>query len=418
MLKYLEQILKNHTYAFSLYIRQIVGSLSVILIARYLTVYDYGLFSSYRSIAAFLLLLANLSFPDYILVSSNAKVQEVKLKLSLFLVYAFSIATVIALISLIFNIESHLFFILILFRTFFDVTFFKLILPYFQATKNFNKIAMINIIYSIFVMLIAVIAFILKLSLLNFLILNVILGFANFIHCSIYTKLNYLLLLNNLKRIIRKIDKKILDFIGITIGTYLYAQIAPLFVSTMVSKEQAALYFSASTIAATAGLLINAQTQKMVPEMIKNTVTNIRIILYKNLKYIMLITISFLIFMIFFGEILLKLVYGQDYYTNGYFILLILMLANIVIAESSIYGAYIVSSNNVNKILPVLIQTSLITIISLLFLNKFGIYGAATSFLIASIYLALQYTRYANKLLKQQEQIEQNIKENTWNSKN
>ena len=163
-------------------------------------------------------------------------------------------------------------------------------------------------------------------------------------------------------------------------------------------------------------LLISAQTQKMVPEMIKNTVSNVRKILYENLKFIMLITGTLFVFMVLFGKIVLKLVYGQDYYMNGYCVLLILMLSNIVLAESSIFGAHIVASNNVNKVLPILLRTSGIAILSLFILRGFGIYGAATSFFIASVYLAYEYTIYSNKLLKQQEQQE-NIKENTWNSK-
>ena len=411
----LVKILNSNLYALSLYTRQISGTLAIILIARYMAVYDYGLFSSYRSIAIFVLMFANLSFADYILVSSNAKINEVKLKLSLFLVYAFTITSAIALFSFAFNIESHVLFILVLLRTFFDVTFFKLILPYFQAAKKFNIIAWINILYSICIMLIAVISFYLKLSLLEFLILNVILGIINFFQCSIYTRLNYFLLFQNFKRILKKIDKKIWDFIGITIGTYLYSQIAPLFISTMVPKEQAALYFSSFTIANIVMLLISAQTQKMVPEMIKNTVSNIRKILYKNLRFIILVTSALFLFMLVFGKLVLKLVYGQDYYMNGYWVLLILMLSNIALAESSIFGAHIVASNNVNKALPILLQTSGITILSLFILKNFGIYGAAISYFIASIYLAYKYTVYSNKLLKQQEQLE-NIKETTCNN--
>ena len=415
MLIKIHKYINEHLYAMSLYVRQTAGTIVLLFLARILSVYDYGLFSSYKAIATFLLIIANLSFADYILVSSNAKINEVKLKLSLFLVYAFTITSVIALFSFAFNIESHVLFILVLLRTFFDVTFFKLILPYFQAAKKFNVIAWINILYSICIMLIAVISFYLKLSLLEFLILNVILGIINFIQCSIYTRLNYFLLFQNFKRILKKIDKKIWDFIGITIGTYLYSQIAPLFISTMVPKEQAALYFSSFTIANIVMLLISAQTQKMVPEMIKNTVSNIRKILYKNLRFIILVTSVLFLFMFIFGKLVLKLVYGQDYYMNGYWVLLILMLSNIALAESSILGAHIVASNNVNKALPILLQTSGITILSLFILKNLGIYGAAISYFIASIYLAYKYTVYSNKLLKQQEQLE-NIKETTCNN--
>lgn len=400
ILNNIQNIFNNHFYAFSLYSRQIAGTLVILIIARYLSVYDYGLFSSYRSIAIFLLMFANLSFADYILVSSKANSHEVKLKISLFLVYSVTVAIFILICSYFYKFESYILFALVLVRTFFDSTFFALILPYFQSTKKFNTIAGINVTYSVGLMLIAMIAFIYKFSLVKFLLMNIIFGIINFIHCSRYAKLDYLLLFNNFKKIICKIDKKILDFIGITIGSYLYGQIAPLFIATIVSKTDAALFFAAFTIANIVKLLIVAQTQKMVPELINNSVENIRQIIRKNLKYILCVTSLLLIFMLFAGKIILKLVYGQDYYTNAYYVLLILLLSNIVYAESAIYGAYIVASNNVNKILYILFQTSIVSIIALFVLHKYGIYAAAISLLIATAFLAYRYTIFVLNLLK------------------
>ena len=158
-------------------------------------VYDFGLFSSYKNIAGFCLMFANMDFANYILVSSQANVKKVKLKISLFLLNAINIAVLIALGSIFFNFESHLLFILIVIRLFFDGTFFGLILPYFQATKTFNTIVKINIFYAIGISIIAIISYILKLSLLKFLILNIALGLFNFIQCSYFAKINYLLVL-------------------------------------------------------------------------------------------------------------------------------------------------------------------------------------------------------------------------------
>ena len=72
MLEFIKKILNSQLYAFSLYIRQIAGTIILFIIARYLSVYDYGLFSSYKNIATFCLMFANLGFADYILVSSKA----------------------------------------------------------------------------------------------------------------------------------------------------------------------------------------------------------------------------------------------------------------------------------------------------------------------------------------------------------
>ena len=86
MIKKIQSILNNQLYAISLYARQISETLVLFIIARYLSVYDFGLFSSYKNIAIFCFMFANLGFADYILVSSQANVKEVKLKISLMVV--------------------------------------------------------------------------------------------------------------------------------------------------------------------------------------------------------------------------------------------------------------------------------------------------------------------------------------------
>lgn len=402
MLQVIKNILNNQLYAVSLYARQIAGTLVLFIIARYLSVYDFGLFSSYKNIAAFCFMFANLGFADYILVSSQANVKEVKLKISLFLLNAINIAILIALGSIFFNLESHLLFTLIIIRTFFDGTFFALILPYFQATKTFNIIAKINIFYAIGISIVAIISYVLKLSLLKFLILNIGLGLLNFIQCSYFAKINYLLVFNNLKRLCKKIDKGIFAYVGVTIAYFLYAQIPSLYVATYQPKEQVALYFSAFTIANIIGLLISAQVQKMVPEMIKTSIVETKEIIKNNLQFLMILTTLVFLFMVIFGKLLLQLLYGQTYYTNAYPILLILMFGNICIAEAAVYGAYITASGNQKQKIPMQLEATAITIISLFTLHKFGILGASISFLLAAIYTAFRYTTFTLKLIKEQ----------------
>ena len=402
MLQVIKNILNSQLYAISLYARQIAGTLVLFIIARYLSVYDFGLFSSYKNIAGFCFMFANLGFADYILVSSQANVKEVKLKISLFLLNAINIAILIALGSIFFNLESHLLFTLIIIRTFFDGTFFALILPYFQATKTFNTIAKINIFYAIGISIVAIISYVLKLSLLKFLILNIGLGLLNFIQCSYFAKINYLLVFNNLKRLCKKIDKGIFAYVGVTIAYFLYAQIPSLYVATYQPKEQVALYFSAFTIANIIGLLISAQVQKMVPEMIKTSIVETKEIIKNNLQFLMILTTLVFLFMVIFGKLLLQLLYGQTYYTNAYPILLILMFGNICIAEAAVYGAYITASGNQKQKIPMQLEATAITIISLFTLHKFGILGASISFLLAAIYTAFRYTTFTLKLIKEQ----------------
>ncbi len=395
----IKKFISNNLYTVSLYSRQIAGTIILFIIARYMSVYDFGLFSSYKNIATFCFMFANLGFSDYILVSSKANVKEVKLKISLFLLNAISIGFLVALGSTFFHLDSHILFVLVVIRTFFDGTFFALILPYFQATKTFNTIAKINIVYAVCISIIAIFSYIFKLSLYKFLLLNICLGLINFIQCSYFAKINYLLVLSHIKRFCQMVDKSIWAYIGVSIAYFLYAQIPTLYVSTYLPKEQAALYFSAFTIASVIGLLINAQIQKIMPDLINNSIESIKVILKKNLKIMLIITISVFLFMLLFGKFLLLALYGQNYYGNAYPILLILMLGNIYVAEAAVYGAYITASGNQKKKIPMQLEATFFTIIGLAIMHKLEIYGAALAFLFAAIYISYRYTTFTFKLL-------------------
>lgn len=345
-------------------------------------------------------MFANMEYANYILVSSQANAKEVKLKISLFLVNAILIGFFIAFFSYFFKLENHLLFILIIIRTFFDSVFFGLILPYFQATKTFNTIAKINIVYSFCISLIAIISYIFKLSLIKFLLLNICLGVINFIQCSYFSKINYFLVINYVKRFIKMLDKSIFGYVGSTISDYLYAQTSSLYVATFLPKEQAALYFSANTIAMIVGLLSAAQTQKMLPDLIKSDIENVKKILKKNLIVVGSILFSVLLLILFFGKLILKLLYGQDYYTNAYPILVIYFLANIFIANGAIFGVYLTAINKQYIKIKLKIETTLVTILGLTLLHNFGVYGAVIALLISSIYVSIRFTTYSLKYIK------------------
>lgn len=413
----LKNIITKNIYPISIYTRTIAGSLILFVIAHYLSVYDYGLFSSYKAIAGFCFIFANMGFCEYILVSSKANLKEVKLKISLFMLNALFIMLFSILVSQFFSIERHLLFILVLFRTFFDSVFFALILPFFQASNKLQTISKINIIYGLGITIIAIVSYIFKLSLVKFLILNITLGFINFIQCSYFAKINYFLVFKYIKRFFLKLDKTIFSYIGVHFANIITSQLTSLFVSIILIKEQAALYFAAFTIANFITLLNTAQFQKILPEFINNSASNIRKLIKHNLNFILLVTGVMLAFFLIFGKLLLKLLYGQDYYLNAYPILILFIIANIFTAVGEVYGVYITSSNNEKYKVLIRFQAGLITLVSLALLRKFGIYGATISFLLTSICLAILHINKSLQLLKQQEQQE-NIKENLWNSKN
>ena len=405
-----QKILKNNFYAISLYARQIAGTLVLFLIARYLTVYDYGLFTSYKTLSVFILVLANMGYESYILVSSQNNVAKVKQKIALFMLNAITIVALV-LLGLPFSfVGVKLLFALVFIRTFLDGTFFALILPYFQASRKLKIISIINIIYAIAIMGIAILSYLFKLSIIKFLLLNIFLGVINFIQCSIYSKIPYLQILKHLKLSIKLLDKSLLSYMLINICFILYSQIQGVFVSTQVNKELAALYFAANTIACIVMLLIGAQTQKLMPEFIDIKQDMAEKFLKNEVKKMNYITFSILVFFIVAGKFVLTLLYGQKIYANAYFILLILSTANIFYGMGKIYITYIMAKNNTNIILKMQVVSIIISIIVLGITHKYGIYSAALAYFLSAVYIGMVYMQTTKQLLKN------NIKENLCNN--
>ena len=393
------QLLSKNLYAMSLYSRQIAGTVVLLFIARYLSVYDYGIFSSYKTICMFCLMFANLGFSDYILVSSNNIVKEVQVKIGIFIIGAITLTSITAIISTFLNLESKIIFILVLLRTFFDNTFLNLMLPYFQSSKKFNIISYVNIFYSLATIIIAIISYFFKLTLVKFLIISIVLGLFNFIQVSFYSKINYLLSIKYYKKLLRKIDNKIFIYITVTLCWYFYNQLPSLYSSSFITKEQAALFFSAFTIANIISLFLSAQVQKMLPELISTTKEKVIKILNNNLKLILAINISILIFFVVFGKYTLKLIYSKPYYMEAYPILLILTIANISISIAAIYGTYITACGKQKLKIKMQFEAIIICIISLIIFYKFGILSASIAYLVSSTHIGIRYYLKTKQLL-------------------
>lgn len=395
-------LFSNNLYAMSLYARQIAGTLVLFLIARYITVYDYGLFTSYKTLSTFILVLANMGYESYILVSSQNNEVQVKQKIALFILNALLLLFIV-LCALPFSCaENKLLFGFVFVRTFLDGTFFALILPYFQASRKLKTISVINIIYAVLIMVIAIISFVLKLSIIKFLSLNIFIGLVNFIQCSVYARIPYCNILKNLNKAYHIIDSQIISYMVINICFILYSQIQAIFVSTQTHKESAALYFAANTIAGVAMLLVGAQTQKLLPEFIDVSGKDVELLLKQEVKKICYITFSIFVFFIFLGKNILQILYGQAYYAEAYNILLILNFANIFYAIGKIYITFIMAKSYTNVIWKMQIVSILISIITICSTYKYGIYSAALSYLLSVLYIGYAYWKKTRQIICKQ----------------
>lgn len=394
------QILNSNLYALSLYARQIAGTIVLFVIARYLSVYDYGVFSSYKAIAGFILILANMGFESYILVSAQNDVKKIRLKIALFMLNALFVLF-LTLFCVPFSIlESKLIFILVLFRTFLDGTFFSLILPYFQASRKLDIISRINITYAVLLVFITLVSYIFKLSLVKFLLLNILLGFTNFVQCSYYSKIPYFACIKNITKMFDYIDKRILSYMLINICYILYIQTPSLYASTFLQKEQAALYFSAFTIANIIMILIGAQTQKAMPEFIDVKYADANKLIKNECLKVFICTFTIFLFFIIAGKFILKLLYSQDYYINAYLPLLIFCIGNICYGIGKIYVTFIMAKGQTNFIWKMQIEAIIICVTTLLLFHRFGIYAATLAYLLSATHICIRYVIKTKQLLK------------------
>jgi len=395
----IKNILNSQLYTISLYSRQVAGTVVLLLVTRMLPVYEYGLMRSYVAIASFLLMFANLGYNEYILVSSKNVVREIQIKIGFFTINAIATVVIIMMISAFVPLKSYLIFVLVLLRTFFDGTFFCIMLPYFQATRKFNLISYVNIFYSFITVLIAIICYIFHFSLATFLLLGIFLGIFNFIQVTYYSGVKYSFALKYLKRIFKKIDKTIFSYAGVVLCAYLYMQIPSLYISTFISKETAALYFAAYTIASIIALLMVAQAQKIIPEMINSSIQDIKTIITKNIKLITIINAILLTFFIIFGKQILTILYGRAVYADAYLMLIILSISNFSYALICVYGSYLTASGNQKIKMRMQMEAIMISLIVLALFHKLGVYSAVISYFITYSYIGLKYCIESKKII-------------------
>ena len=407
MLRAIVKFFNSQLYAMSLYSRQIAGTAVLLLVVRFLSVYDYGLFASYNQIAAFCLLIANVGYAEYILVSSQKNVREVQLKIGMFLIFAILLTISVLFVSKFIPLESWLIFALVLVRTFFDSIFFGLMLPYYQASEKFNLISYINIFYSAMTILLALICYLFKLNLVIFLLMGIGLGVFNFIQCTYYAKINYILVIKHFKDLIKKIDKSILMYAGSTLSFWICGKIPSLYVATFIHKEKAALFFAALAISNIITILMSAQYQKMIPDMIKVSTKRIKEVIKNNLLFMMGVNFLLLLVFVFMGKFILVLLYSKEYYANALPYLILLTIGNSMLSFASIYGAYLTASGHQNIKLKTMVTAGIITTISILCTYKLDLYSAVISYIVSMLFIGCVYYIKGTQILKAQK-IEEN----------
>lgn len=396
----------KNIYTISLYTRRIASAIIIFFLARYLSITEYGLYSSYANITSILLLIANFGFNEYILVSSKNKLNKVKRKLSFFLIFSTFTVFVLLVLSSFIKMDNNFIFSLILIKAYLDNTFFSLILTYYQSANKFFHISLINIIYSFGLITISIISYIFHLQLKFFLLLCILLGCLNFIYSSITAKLHYFSVIRKFKQYYKIIDKKLIYFGLVMVTALIYSQLPSLYVSLFISKEQAALYFASYNIFSILLLISASQVQQIMPNMINASSKNLLNYIKKNIIYITIINIAILIFLIFFGKTLLILIYSKTEYIKSYTTLIIGAIGNIFMSAGGILACFMTSKGFQKNKFYFQIEFILITILLIIILNPLKIKGAVLAYALISLYAFMRYLRFMIKKIKEMEKYE------------
>ena len=83
--------------------------------------------------------------------------------------------------------------------------------------------------------------------------------------------------------------------------------------------------------------------------------------------------------------------------------LILYFISNIFIANGAIHGVNITAQGYQSKKVQMKLETVFVTIISLVLLYKFNLYGAIITLLLSSIYVSIRYSRFSFNLINREE---------------
>lgn len=131
----------------------------------------------------------------------------------------------------------------------------------------------------------------------------------------------------------------------------------------------------------------------------------------KSALIIFYINLGIIIFLAIFGKQILVLLYGKEFYTNSYILLLLISAIMMISGVSGILGYFITARGFQKFKLKCQIEFIILSIISISIFFKYGIYALVCVFVLVQLYAIPRYGFFVyNKIkqLKMNEQYEQN----------
>lgn len=381
-------------YTLSVLLRRGSNFILNIMIARVLTVQEFGEFSQLTIIAIYLLLVTEFGYNEYILVKAK-KNNNLKFLLSNFFIISIITFIILSLILGIFHQSEFIY--LILLKVYLDSYLNKLILTYYQYENKFNIYSKLTIFYSLSLLSLSYYLYLNHLSLYcTLIIINILLLLMTI---ALVKKSNIEFRMINLGKIKEYINKEFTYFALSSITIPIYMQM-PLFIMIFfVSKENIAVFYLAYVISSVMLLLSVSVNQQFLPKFIHNK--KVDFFIQIKIPILLLVGLNFFIFLIFlfFGEFIIINILNKSEYMNANQYILLLMLSNLFQSVSGIIALYLVVNNLMKKKLNIHIELIFISLVlSIILIYIYGILGVALSYIILYIYTFIRYTSIVVKI--------------------
>jgi len=370
----------------SVFSKRIVNFLLNIILARIISLQDFGEYSSFIIIASYILLITEFGYSEYTLIKGKQN-NNFSFLLSNFVLISIITFILISLMSMTF--ELNLIFLLVLGKVYMEVFLNKLLLTHYQYSHNFKVYSLVGLIYSVFVFFMCIYIFYFPLELSRILlIINI------FLLCSILilfktASINFKLV--NLSFFVKSLNKDLLHY-GLSSVTVTVYMLSPLLIMTyLLTKEQVGIFYVAYMIASVMILFSVAINQQYLPKIIGQK-NDFYILISKPLKLLLILNILMFILFYLFGEFILSVLFQKEDFieTNKY--LLLLIVSNLFQSISGLLAMYLVGNDLLKKKFSFHLEFIVVSlIVSFPFIYSFELYGVTISYIVIYLYVLFRY---------------------------
>lgn len=382
----------SNLYTVSLLVQKAAVAIVGILLARTLSVYEFGLFSVYLNYGFFLLLVTNFGFSQYLVVSARGRLDLLQARIGGFIELALlTTASITAIASLVADQYATIL-ALVLVKSFIENRLSLIFLSYFQVSNRFRVVSLLSLAYSCALLSIGAGTYLLSWPLKYFLVFNVSIGI-------LHTLVNFLIIRPawlspyGLWQFIRDLESKLVYYGFSMVTASLYLMIPGLCAAALFKKELVAVYFAIYNIAYPLILVTIARSHNIIPQLVVADRKNSLSIIRTSAAYLCGFNLIALILLGSWGRKLLLMVYGKSEYVLGYPLLLAFLVGNVFLSGAYILSSFMIAHDQQKQ--KLIIQCQGILVVSICcWLFSSSLMGLALAYMCVAGFMLVQYSRF------------------------